>query len=268
MKNNDLYKIDERVLHILPDIDRRKKGPYALFECFQPIPCNPCYTVCKFGAVKPLDNINDLPQTYFDKCTGCGMCITVCPGLAVFVIDETYSETETMIKIPYEFFPLPVIGNIVDAVNRNGQIVGKAKIVNVVTYHNKTSVISFIVEDKLAHVVRGIHTVIKNNSMIKEEDMPVIETAEDSIVCRCEDVSEAELQSLIDNNQTTLNELKLTSRVSMGPCQGKTCIPLIMKILSDKKKCSINQLKGPRYRQPLKPVKLGKLAGYHEEEHM
>ena len=53
MKNEPL-KIPERVLKLLPSEERRKKGPYAIFECFQQIPCNPCYTACRFGAVKEL----------------------------------------------------------------------------------------------------------------------------------------------------------------------------------------------------------------------
>ena len=118
MKNDLLEELERRAMEILPSPERRQKGPYALFECFQSIPCNPCYTSCKFDAVKPLTDINETPETYYDKCVGCGACIAVCPGLAAFVIDETWSETESLVKIPYEYSPLPAAGQVVEEIGR------------------------------------------------------------------------------------------------------------------------------------------------------
>lgn len=68
--------------------------------------------------------------------------MTACPGLAVFVIDETYSEDKTVVRIPYEFLPLPQVGDTVDAVDRDGQVVGKAQVVKVQKFPNKTSIVS------------------------------------------------------------------------------------------------------------------------------
>lgn len=64
MSTEVLKELEAKVQGILPSEERRQKGPYALFECFQNIPCNPCYTACKFNAVKPLTTITDTPETY------------------------------------------------------------------------------------------------------------------------------------------------------------------------------------------------------------
>ena len=49
---------EKMIKEILPSEERRQEGPYAIFECFEEIPCNPCFTGCKVGAVKPFNNIN------------------------------------------------------------------------------------------------------------------------------------------------------------------------------------------------------------------
>ncbi len=148
----------EMVKKNLPSDERRKKGPYVVIECFQRIPCNPCYTACKVGAVKEFEDINDLPEVDYEKCTGCGLCVSSCPGLACFVIDETYSEDEATIKLPYELLPLPEVGEVLDALDREGNVVGKAKVVKVLS--NKkldcTNVITIAVPKEQCMVVRNI----------------------------------------------------------------------------------------------------------------
>ncbi len=148
----------EMVEKILPSEERRAKGPYAIFECFQEIPCNPCFTGCKVGAVQPFEDINHIPVINHEKCTGCGLCVSACPGLACFVIDETYSDKETTIKIPYEFLPLPEVGQEVDALDRKGEVIGKAKVVAVQSNKklDHTNAITIAVPKDQALVVRNI----------------------------------------------------------------------------------------------------------------
>lgn len=142
----------------LPSMERRKKGPYAVFECFQEIPCNPCFTACKTGAVETLEDINEIPQIHQEKCSGCGLCVSACPGLACFVIDETYSDGEILLKLPYEFLPLPEVGSTVDALDREGNIVGKAKVIKVQNHEklDHTNVITIAIPKKFLLDVRNI----------------------------------------------------------------------------------------------------------------
>ncbi len=251
--------VEQRVLDRLPDAARRAAGPYALFECFQPIPCNPCYTACKFHAVKELTDINDLPQTYYDKCVGCGMCAAHCSGLAAFIINEAYSDTQTEIRIPYEYRPLPAEGSTVKAVNRNGKPVTEALVGKVTVFKDHTALVSLIVDDPFAHVVRGIAMELTEGNGIYDPE-PRDVKLDDAIVCRCEDINMETLQRLLDENHLSLNDLKLEARFSMGPCQGKTCTALLVRELSARLHLPAEQIAGPRMRQPAKPVRIGDIA--------
>jgi len=122
---------DRDVARVTPPGEALSKGPKAIVECYERIPCNPCATSCKTGAIAPFDDINDLPRFDPDKCNGCGACIARCPGLAIFVVDLTYSESEALVKLPYEFLPLPEKGEKVRALSRAGEDLGEARVVRV-----------------------------------------------------------------------------------------------------------------------------------------
>lgn len=121
----------EDISGVFPSEERLSKGPVAVIECYQQIPCNPCYTACNLGAITPFEDINDLPNFVTEKCSGCGLCIAKCPGLAIMVIDATYSEDEAVMKIPYEFRPLPNEGDVVKGVDREGNFIDNVRIVKV-----------------------------------------------------------------------------------------------------------------------------------------
>ena len=147
---------DDDLKGVIPNKRRLAKDPVVIIECFQKIPCDPCAISCKLGAIKPFEDINDLPQVDFDKCTGCGICISSCPGLAIFVIDENYSEKEALIKLPYEMLPLPRKGEDVNALDRTGKIVGKAKVIKVLKTKNQTNVITIYVPKNMVMKVRSM----------------------------------------------------------------------------------------------------------------
>ena len=154
---------DDDLEKVIPDKKRLAKGPVIIIECFQKIPCDPCAISCKLGAIKPFKDINDLPIVDFDKCTGCGVCISSCPGLAIFVIDMNYSDEKSLIKLPHEMLPLPEKGEDVYALDRDGSILGKAKVVRVLKIKNKTHIISLEVPKSTAMKVRSIKVEDKND---------------------------------------------------------------------------------------------------------
>ncbi|MBA7655835.1 Ion-translocating oxidoreductase complex subunit B [subsurface metagenome] len=153
---------DDDLEKVIPDKKRLAKGPVVIIECFEKIPCDPCAISCKLGAIKPFKDINDLPIVDFNKCTGCGICISSCPGLAIFVIDENYSDKKSLIKLPHEMLPLPEKGEDVYALDRAGSILGKAKVVRVIKIKNKTNIISLEVPKSMAMKVRSIKVEGKN----------------------------------------------------------------------------------------------------------
>ena len=104
--------------------------PKAITECYEAIPCNPCSTSCPFDAISIGDDINTPPVVDFDKCTGCGICVYNSPGLAIFTVQ--LKADFALYKIPYEFVPLPQKGDILDGVNRNGDIICECVVEQVV----------------------------------------------------------------------------------------------------------------------------------------
>ena len=138
---------------ILPSQKRRKAKPYVVIECFQRIPCDPCSASCPFGAILPFKDINDLPKIDYSKCTGCGICISICPGLAIFVIDETNSDYD-LVSLPYEFLPLPQKDEEVWGLDRKGEAVCKAIVEKVIAGKRKTRIVRLRVPKGYAHKVR------------------------------------------------------------------------------------------------------------------
>ena len=140
----------------LPPADRLEKGAVAVFECFQNIPCNPCVDACPRKAIKMGSDINECPSLDYEACNGCGLCLAHCPGLSIFVLDYSYSSDEALIKIPYEFFPLPEAEEVVDALNRSGECIGEARIEKVQKNKNKTTILWISVPKNLAGQIRNI----------------------------------------------------------------------------------------------------------------
>jgi len=153
---------DDDLEKVIPDKKRLAKGPVVIIECFQKIPCDPCAISCKLGAIKPFKDISDLPIVDFDKFNGCGICISSCPGLAIFVIDMNYLDKKSLVKIPREMLPLPEKGEDVYALDRAGSILGKVKVARALKIKNKTSIISLEVPKSMVMKVRSIKVEGKN----------------------------------------------------------------------------------------------------------
>lgn len=143
---------------VSPSEERLNKGPVAMIECFQKIPCNPCAEACKQGAILPMQDLNDLPKMDFDKCNGCGVCLSRCPGLAIFVLDGSYSPEEAIVRMPYEYLPLPEAGQRVTGLDRAGQELGVFKVEKVQSggSKNKTYTVWLVVPKELVRDVRSI----------------------------------------------------------------------------------------------------------------
>ena len=80
------------------------------------------------------------------------------------------------------------------------------------------------------------------------------------IICRCEDVAEDEIIEAIREGYTDFEELRRRLRIGMGPCQGRTCFPLVRRILISKAGKNTREINLPTSRPPVIPVSLGVFA--------
>lgn len=136
------------ILSRFPDKEYLIK-PLAITECYEEIPCNPCETSCPFDAIYIGEDINTPPVVDFEKCTGCGICVYNCPGLAIFIVQEL-STKNARFKIPFELRPLPQVGETWSGVNRTGEIITEALIekVSLTNRHDKTALIQVLVPNE------------------------------------------------------------------------------------------------------------------------
>lgn len=142
----------------IPPPERFKKEPVAIVECTQEIPCDACIPACPRKLLS-MKNIISVPSLDFDKCSGCAICVGKCPGLAIFIVDMCKApKGKAWVTIPYEFLPVPEVGSIVRALNREGEDVGSAKVVKVarLSKEEKTALVTFEVDEKLAMEARAL----------------------------------------------------------------------------------------------------------------
>lgn len=141
---------------IMPAAERLKVGPVAIIECFQEIPCNPCADACPRGAIHMQGGISSRPVLDWNRCNGCGLCVGICPGLAICVVDASLSLNQALVKLPYEFLPLPAPGQVVDALDRCGDKVCDGRVERVQQLGNKTTLVSLVVPQEQSMSVRNI----------------------------------------------------------------------------------------------------------------
>ena len=148
----------EMVMGVFPSLERINRGPVAVVECYQKIPCNPCETACPVGAIQVGEDINNIPARNEDRCTGCGACVAKCPGLSIMIVDGSKSQDTVEFRIPYEFLPLPKAGDMVVGLDRAGQPICKAKVIRVMNppAFDRTPVITVEVDRAYLYDFRNI----------------------------------------------------------------------------------------------------------------
>jgi thioredoxin reductase/Fe-S-cluster-containing hydrogenase component 2 len=215
----------------------KNRDIYTITHCVQEIPCNPCTESCIKQSIKIKDsNIMGTP-IFEGECLGCSRCVSLCPGLAITLIDKRYDDTRktARIVIPWEMPKDSIkVNQKISTTDIDGKIIGDGKIIAIKAsdWQNKRQLVS--VEIPYEDADKIVNISIKKRSIAK---IPLIENKksdEDVIICRCERITKKEIVDYIKNTGTKdFNAIKAAIRVGMGACGGKTCKELIMRIFRE-----------------------------------
>jgi sarcosine oxidase subunit beta len=80
-------------------------------------------------------------------------------------------------------------------------------------------------------------------------------------VCYCEDLTEEDVLKAIRLGYSDIEVLKRYAGFSTGPCQGKTCLVQVLRLLAAEKKLKPSEQYLTTQRPLIDPVRLGILAG-------
>jgi sarcosine oxidase subunit beta len=86
-----------------------------------------------------------------------------------------------------------------------------------------------------------------------------------TFVCRCEDVTLAELEHAIELGLTTIEEIKRYTGLGTGPCQGKECLGPLASTLVGRGLADAATIEPFTARPPTEPVTFGALAAAEPE---
>ena len=199
-------------------------------------------------------------------CTGCEKCVTICPGLAISLVDFRKDPEFPTVTIPFEFLKDMVeVGDRVVVLDTTGTELGEVEVTGVraIKANDRTVLVKMRVPKAAAKRVAGLR--VQDGAVSKPMDRYVERTADDTIVCRCERVPAGEIRSLIREGHRDISQIKAVTRACMGSCGAKTCTALIHRIFREEgvpEKDIVDQPKRPLFME----VSLGAFAGVEAEE--
>lgn len=221
---------------IIPEMGSDSNTIFPVIRCVQEIPCNPCSESCLIQSLSIQSESIITPPTFSGKCAGCARCISICPGLAITLVDVGYDETKekALAIIPWEL-PKDVlkIGETRTTTGFEGEVIGTGTIIAIKEseWQDRRSLVYVEVPYDQAPKVAGIRVHESGNILTPISVDPIDD--DQTIVCRCERVTKKEIMDKIKDGCRDFNSLKAELRIGMGPCGGKTCLDLIWRIFRE-----------------------------------
>jgi thioredoxin reductase/ferredoxin len=212
---------------------------FPVLHCQQEIPCNPCTSVCSQGAIFIDENdIRSVPQYIAEqlgkRCIGCEKCVTICPGLAITLVDYRKEASTPTVTIPYEFLRETIKpGDHVTVLDAAGAALGNVEVTRVraAKANDRTILVQVKAPAEIAKRIAGIQ--IQEAWVAEPMDHYVERLTDDVVVCRCERVTAGQIRALIRKGYRDVNEIKAVTRAGMGSCGSKTCAALIRRLFRD-----------------------------------
>ncbi|HYA54344.1 MAG TPA: FAD-dependent oxidoreductase [Thermoplasmata archaeon] len=210
---------------------------YPVLRCAQEIPCNPCTDVCITDGIEiPEGNLLGRPKLVGD-CVGCLKCVAICPGLAISLVDKRHDPSSKFarVTIPWEMpEELVHVGDEVPTTGFEGALVGTGKVLRILSGKslNRRRLMVLEVPFADAEKVAGVRVRTPETPAIPTSVAPV--TDDEVVVCRCERVTkEMIVEYLRDSKARDFNAIKAALRTGMGPCGGKTCAELTLRMFRE-----------------------------------
>ena len=248
-----------------PTEERFAKGPVAIIECVQEIPCNPCEEACPVSAILIGSPITAIPTLAMDRCTGCGRCVAKCSGLAIFIVDKSLGNGRATVSFPFEYLPLPKPGDPVEAVNRASEFVCGATVTKVANppANDHTPVVTVEIPLEFADSVRSIKRPGAGRAALAPEAADFKQAIPDDIlICRCEEITAGEIRkAIVEGGADTVTGVKRRVRAGMGLCQGKSCGRIVTRMIAEYTGKEIPELLPATDRPPVRPISFGELGG-------
>jgi sarcosine oxidase subunit alpha len=212
---------------------------YPVFHCTQEIPCNPCASVCSQGLIRiDEDDIRKMPEFIADEvgatCIGCERCVTICPGLAITLIDRRDDPEWPIVTVPFEYEPDRLaVGGEVEVLDVVGELLGSVSVTELkaIPANDRTVLVKLRAPAEIAARIAGIR--VQQPWVGAPLPEAVERLTDETIVCRCERVSAGEIRQLIRSGHRDMNEIKAITRAGMGACGGKTCSALILRLFRE-----------------------------------
>ncbi len=139
-KNLSFQSVQELIAEKCSPPEIPVNAPLASLECFEETPCQECVIACPEAAISKHSAL-DLPRLNPTRCTGCGVCVAVCPAQAAFMLrgesvdgkeDHYRRITMGVTLADGEFKENPMKQNeSVSLRNRRGEIMGAGKVLDV-----------------------------------------------------------------------------------------------------------------------------------------
>lgn len=98
----------------------------------------------------------------------------------------------------------------------------------------------------------------KKRMMNEGNDPPRL--ADDTMVCRCEEILASDIRVATGEGASTINDVKRRTRAGMGVCQGIFCTRTISEMLVAESGIARNEILPMTARPPVRVVPLGVLA--------
>src|SRR6267378_1401815 len=99
------------------------------------------------------------------------------------------------------------------------------------------------------------------DALYRPRDSVLAPADDDTIACRCEEVTVGQIRRAVRLGAPGPNQLKAFTRCGMGPCQGRVCGPIVGAVIAEARGLPIRDIGTYRPRAPYKPVTVGALAG-------